>query len=328
MKLLRHTFLHLAVGAVALCILCVSISGHSAWSQATRTIKVIVPVPPGGSVDTLARLVADQVGRAQGTTIVIENRSGAGSVIGIEAVSRAVPDGNTLLMAATAILVSPHLQKVNYDPLTSFEPICEIANVPTVIVVNSESPYRTLADLLDAARAKPGELTLASVGPGTPYQFGLEVLKRAANVNITYVPYAGSAPATNALLGQHVTAVFAGYPNVTELITSGKLRALAVAARTRVEPLPDVATVAESGYKDYEVDNWFGLFAPAKTPKETTSQLAGWFAAAVQTPELKPKLIGQGLFPVGTCVADFAALLRKQYDEYGQIIRETNIKAK
>jgi tripartite-type tricarboxylate transporter receptor subunit TctC len=321
----RNRVLYLA--AIVSSVLMLIVFGHDGWSQTTGAIKVIVPVPPGGSIDILARLVTEQVGQAgRRLTITIENRPGGGGVIGAEAVSRAAPDGNTLLVAATGILISPHLQKVNYDPVTSFEPICELADVPTVIVVNSASPYRSLAEFLEAARTKPGELTLASVGPGTPYQFGFEALKRAANVNVTYVPYSGSAPAVNALLGQHVTAVFAGYPNVAELIAANKFRALAVAARTRIEPLPDVATVAESGYKDYEVENWFGLFAPGKTPKEMVSRLADWFAAAVQAPELKPKLVAQGLFPVGICGADFARLLRKQYDEYGRIIRDSNAK--
>jgi tripartite-type tricarboxylate transporter receptor subunit TctC len=326
-KVPRLQFL-LAAGAVILPVISALLIGSTspaAWAQ-TRTIKIVAPVPPGGSIDILARLMADQIGRTQGPSIVIENRPGAGGVIGTEAVARANPDGNTLLIATIAILISPHLQKVNYDPINSFEAICELANVPTVIVVNNASPYRSLADLLNAARDKPGELTLASVDPGTPYQFGLELLKRAANVNLIYVPYSGSAPAINALLGQHVTSVFAGYPNVAELVTTGKLRALAVASRERIEPLPDVPTVAESGYKDYEVANWLGLFAPTRTPKETTSQLAGWFTTAVQTPELRPQLLVQGLFPVGLCGADFAALIAKQYTEYGRLVRETNTK--
>jgi tripartite-type tricarboxylate transporter receptor subunit TctC len=328
MKVPRLQSLYLAAGAIILPVISALLIGSTspaAWAQ-TSPIKIVAPVPPGGSIDILARLMADQIGRTHGPSILIENRPGAGGVIGTEAVARANPDGNTLLIATIAILISPHLQKVNYDPINSFEAICELADVPTVIVVNNASPYRSLGDLLNAARDRPGELTLASVGPGTPYQFGLELLKRAANVNLIYVPYSGSAPAINALLGQHVTSVFAGYPNVAELVTTGKLRALAVASRERIEPLPDVPTVAESGYKDYEVNNWLGLFAPTKTSKETTSQLAGLFTAAVQTPELRPKLLVQGLFPVGLCGADFAALISKQYAEYGRLVRETNTK--
>jgi tripartite-type tricarboxylate transporter receptor subunit TctC len=322
MKLPRRQFLHLA-GAVIL----ITLSGDGAWSQTTRTIKIIAPVPPGGPTDTLARLLAEQIGSAQGPTMVIENRQGAGSVIGTEAVSRAIPDGNTLLINSPTFVVIPHLRKLNYDPLTSFEPLCYLVRSPQVIAVNSASPYFTLADLLSAARAKPGDLTLASFGPATSSQIWFEMLKRAANVDMTFVPYPGMAPAVNALLGEHVTSAWVDYLAVSEQVTAGKLRVLATPARTRIEALPDVPTVAESGYKDYGVDVWFGLVAPAKTPKKTISELAGWFTAALRVPEVKAKLATLGLYPVGMCGADFGAFLRKQYDEFGRAIREANIKA-
>jgi tripartite-type tricarboxylate transporter receptor subunit TctC len=153
------------------------------------------------------------------------------------------------------------------------------------------------------------------------------MLKRVANVNMLFVPYPGGAPALNAQLGGHVTSMLSSYTTVVEQLNAGTLRALATATRMRVEALPDVPTVAESGYKDYEIDYWNGLFAPAKTPKQTVSQLAAWFTAAVRAPEIKAKLVVLGLFPVGMCGADFAALVRKQYDQYGGVIREANIRA-
>jgi tripartite-type tricarboxylate transporter receptor subunit TctC len=229
------------------------------------------------------------------------------------------------LINAPFLLISPHLRKVSYDPLSSLEPICYLVSSPGVIVVNGASPYRTLADLLDAARTKPGQLTFASAGPGTTHHIGFETLKRAADVNLIYVPYPGGAPAISALLGGHVTSVLAEYAPLAEHLKAGKLRAIATTAGTRIPALPDLPTVAES-YKNYEVDFWWGLFAPAKTPKQTITRLASWFTAAMQVPELKEKLVAQGFFPVGTCGADFAALLRKQFDEYGRIIREANIK--
>jgi tripartite-type tricarboxylate transporter receptor subunit TctC len=325
MKLSRRKLEQLA--GIAVAIMLMSLSGYDSWAQATKTIKIVVPAPPGGAGDILARLLGEQIGRAEGQTILIENRSGAGATIGAEAVSHAAPDGNTLLMAATDLLVSPHVRKVNYDLLASFEPICALVNVPFVIVVNGASPYRTLADLLDAARAKPGDLTLAGFGPATASQIAFESLKRASKVDMTFVPYPGNGPAVNALLGEHVTSMLASYATVAEQLNAGKLRALATESRTRIEPLPEVPTVAESGYKDYDVDYWLGILAPAKTPKGTVSQLAGWFTAALQVPETKRKLVAQGLFPVGMCGADFDALLRKQYDEFGRVIRAANIKA-
>jgi tripartite-type tricarboxylate transporter receptor subunit TctC len=327
MKFPLWRFLHLARVAVAVAALSVTLSGHGTASQTARTIKVVVPASPGGVIDFLARVLAEQVARAQAQTMPIENRPGAGGVIATEAVSRAAPDGNTLLMVGSDQLISPHFRKLNYDLLTSFEPICNLVSYPTVITVNSASPYRTLADLLNAARDKPGDLTLASTGPATAFQIAFEMLKRAAKVEMTFVPYPGAGPAVNALLGEHVTSVFTSYSAVAEQLNAGKLRPLATASRTRIEPLPKVPTVAESGYTDYAVDYWLGVLAPAKTPKETVSQLAGWLTAATQVPEVKAKLIAQGLLPVGICGAEFGAFLRKQYDEYGRVIRESNIKA-
>lgn len=304
----------------------VLVSAQQAQSQAARTIKVVVPFPPGGGADTLARLLGEQIGRAQGLTVVVENRPGAGSIIGTEAVLRAAPDGNTLLIIGSSMVINPHLRKVNYDGPASFEPICDLVVLPEIIVVNSSSPYRTLADLIRAARAKPGELTAAST-PATVMQIAFEMLKREADVKITFVPYPGDAPAINALLGEHVSAALVTYPPTAEQVKAGKLRALASLLPTRIETLPDVPAIAEAGYKAAEVEAWYGLFAPLGTPKETIVQLAGWFTAALQAREVKPKLAKLGLFPAGTCGADFAASLRKQYDLYGRVIREANIKA-
>jgi tripartite-type tricarboxylate transporter receptor subunit TctC len=317
-----HKFLAPVVAAVLL-----TLFGYATWPETLRAITIVVPLPPGGAGDSVARLLAEEVGRVQGAKLIVENRPGAGSIIGTTDVARAAPDGNTLLLNAPYLLIAPQVKQVNYDPLTSFEPVCYLVSSPGVIVVNSASPYKTLADFLNAARAKPGELTLASVGPATAQHIGFERLKRAANVDITYVPYPGGAPAISALLGGYVTAVFAEYAPLAAHIKAGTLRALATSSRTRIAPLPDLPTVAESGYKDYEVDLWWSLFAPAKTPKETVSQLADWFTAAMRSPEVREKLDAQGFSPVGLCGADFATLLRRQYEDYGRVIREANIKA-
>jgi tripartite-type tricarboxylate transporter receptor subunit TctC len=314
----------LAASAVALGLL---FFGHGASSQSARTIKIVVPFPPGGSADILARLLGEQVGRTQGVTVLTENRPGAGASIAYESVARAAPDANTLVINGNSLVINPHLRKVNYDPLTSFEPVCYLVSSPQVYVVSPDSPYRTFNDFIAAARAKPGELTLASVGPATTQHIGYEQLKHAAKINLTYVPFCGGAPAMNALLGGHVAAVFGNYSEAVEHIKAGKLRVLASASRTRIEPLPDVPTVAELGFKDYDVEVWFGILAPAKTAKDATTQLASWFTAAMQVPDVKPKLVNLGLYPVGMCNADFGAHIRKQFDEYGRIIREANIKA-
>jgi tripartite-type tricarboxylate transporter receptor subunit TctC len=296
----------------------------SAHAQSNRTIKLVVPYPPGGTADIVARLLGEQIGRAQGPAVVIENRPGAGTAIGTEAVARAAPDGTTLLINSPEFVINPHLRKPNYDPIASFEPVCLLVSSPTVIVVNAASPYRTLKDLLDAARAKPGELTLASTGI---FQIAIEQLKRAANANLIYVPFQGNGPASNALLGDHVTSVFAVYPTVAELIKAGKLRPLAIASRKRIDAMPDVPTIIESGFADYEVEVWLGLVAPARTPKEVTAQIAEMFVAAMQAAEVKAKLVAQDSYPIGMCGADFGSYIRKQLDDTGRVIRDANIKA-
>jgi tripartite-type tricarboxylate transporter receptor subunit TctC len=310
---------------IAVAITVFVLFGHGAWSQATRTIKIVVPVSPGGVLDTLARLLGEQIRHAQGQTVLVENRSGAGGMIAAEAVSRAAPDGYTLMMASPDFLTTSRLRKLDYD--LRFEPVCYLVSVPNVIVVNGASSYWTLADLLNAARAKPGDLTLASVGPASSLQIAFEKLKRAANVEMTFVSYPGAAPAINALLGEHVTSVLASYSTVAEQLSSAKLRALAVTTMTRIAPLPDVPTVAESGYNGYQLDFWLGLLAPTKTSKETISQLAVWFTAAVRASEVRAKLVAQGLYPSVSCGADFAAFLRIQSDEFTRVIREMDIKA-
>jgi len=314
--------------AIALAgIVLLTLSGHGASAQTARNVKIVVPYTPGSGPDILSRLMAEQVGRTQGSTMVVENRPGGGTLVGTEAVARAAPDGTTVLLVANSFVVNPALKKQSYDPLTSFEPICQLAATPIVLVVGAASPYRTLADLLAAARAKPGELSLASGGPASSLHIAFEVVKRAANVDMTYVPYGGTAPAINALLGGHVTSVFADYPTVVEQLKSGTLRALVTTSQARAEPLPDVPTLAETGVSPYEADIFYGVVAPAKMAGDTVAQLSAWFTAATQTPEMKPKLAMQGLFPTVRCGKDFAAYLRKQVDEYSRVIREANIKA-
>lgn len=306
--------------------LCLAGSGHGAWAQG-HPVRIVVPLAPGGGADILARLLADRLGHPPSPGFVVENRVGAGSVIGSEAVSRSPPDGGTLLINTPNLIIGAYLHKLNYHPLRSFEPICKLVSSPSIIAVNAASPYRTLGDLVMAARARPGELTLASVGPATTLHIASERLKRATGADLTYVPFPGSGPTVNALLGAHVTAVFAEYPAVAEQIKAGSLRALATSTPERIEPLPDVPTVAESGYPGFAVDVWWGLFAPARTPGDVASRLATSFAAAVQEPEMKAKLVTLGFDPSGLCGPAFAAYMAQQYEDYGRAIRDANLKA-
>jgi len=303
-------------------------AGLNAWSQATGPIKIVVPYTPGSGPDILSRLMAEQIGRAQGPTVVVENRPGGGTVIGTEAVERAEPDGRTVLLVANSFVINPPLQRASYNPSTSFEPVCYLASTPMVLVVLGSSPYRTLNDLIAAARAKPGELAFASGGPGSSLHIAIEVLKRAANLNITYVPYGGTAPAINALMGNHVAAVWADYPTVVSQLQSGALRGLVTTSHARIETLPDVPTLGETGVSKYEAAIFYGIVAPAKTPSDVLNRLSGWLSSALKAPDMKPKLAQQGLFPVGMCGAEFGAYLRRQVEEYSRVIREADITVK
>ena len=319
----RHNAIHIALTCAALLM---TAGPREAAAQA-RTIKIVVPFAPAGGTDIVARLIADHIGRVHSQTIVVENRPGGGTVIATEIVSRAPPNGNTVLIVGNSFVINPNLKQLNYDPLTSFEPVCRLTRSPNVVVVHTASPHRTLADLLAAARAKPGEVTMGVNGPATSQQIGFEMLKRAANVEIVHVPYQGGAPAVTALLGRHVDAIYSNYPTAAEQINAGKLRTLASGSRQRAEPILDVPTIAESGHKDYDEEVWFGLVAPAGTPKAMTAELADWLAAALQVPDIKAKLAVQGLYPAVTCGHDFATHLRAEHEKYGRIVRAANIKA-
>jgi tripartite-type tricarboxylate transporter receptor subunit TctC len=311
---------------IAAAAVAATISVSAASAQSPRQIKFIVPFPPGGGGDVITRMVADKWNQMHGVATVIENRPGAATILGVEAASRAAPDGNTVGIVANSFIIHPNFKTLSYDPLTSFEPVCLMANSPQVIVVNSASPFKSLTEWLDAARAKPGELSHASVGPASPQHIAFEQLKLMAKVNITFVPFNGNTPAINALLGGHVGSVMSNYSEAAELVGSGKLRALAVASVKRVEGWPNVPTVAEQGFPGYSVEAWYGLVAPARTPKDKIAELSKWCAEAMLAPDLKDKWNLQGLTPVGSSSEEFAAHLRKQSEDYARVIREAGIK--
>jgi tripartite-type tricarboxylate transporter receptor subunit TctC len=318
-------FLLLARAAVATGL--TVLAAQTAQAQVPKTIRIVVPFPAGGPTDTTARVIAEQVGKLTGTLFVVENRPGGGSAIASEAVARATPDGGTLLIVAGALLINPILKKVNYDPLTSFEPICKLVRVPHFIVVNKDSPLKSFADFIAAAKAKPGELTFATVGPATGPHIAFEILKRRTGADIRFVPYPGTTPSINAVLGGHVAVAMGDFRDVIGPFRGGMLRGLATTAPKRIEQLPDIPTVAELGYPGYEAESFFGLVTPAATPKETVLQLTAWVSAAVQDAEVRNKLANAGLFPTGVCGTEFGAHLKQQHEEYARAIREANIQA-
>jgi tripartite-type tricarboxylate transporter receptor subunit TctC len=297
-----------------------------ARSQPGKSITIIDPFPAGGTADILARLLAQHIGKAHEQTVVVENHPGASASIGYDLVSRAAPDGTTLVIAADSIVVNPLLRKSNYDPLKDFAPICYLANSPLVFVVESSSPYRSIGDLVAAAHANPGRLTFAGLGPASARRIQFEQFKRATNVDMIFVPYPGGAPVVNALLGQQVTVGLVNYSEAVSQLAAGKLRALATGAPTRIKPLPDVPTVAESGYSRYKADVWFGVLAPAKTPDDMIKKFAAWFTEALDAPEVQERLPSLGLAAVGLCGPDYTRFIDGQYQEYGRVIRDANLK--
>jgi tripartite-type tricarboxylate transporter receptor subunit TctC len=308
-----------------LALLACAFAAPAARAQ-TGQIKIVVPYTPGSGPDILSRLMGNEIGHTQGVTVLVENRPGGGTLVGTELVARADPDGATLLLVGNSFVINPALGKGSHD-VSSFVPVCHLASTPLVLVVKGSSPYRTLADLLAAARAKPGELSLASGGPASALHVAFEVVRRAANVTMTYVPYGGTAPAINALMGGHVTSVFADYPTVVAQLEDGTLRGLVTTSPARVATLPNVPTLDETGLTKYDAEIFFGIVAPAKTPADVVARLTGWFSAALKAPETQPKLAAQGLFAVGRCGTDFGAFLQAQLTDYSRIIRETGIKA-
>jgi tripartite-type tricarboxylate transporter receptor subunit TctC len=297
-----------------------------AVAQSALPLRLVSPSTAGGGSDTLSRILGDQISRKQGRSVVVENRPGAGNVIGTEYVARSAPDGNTVLITTPEFVINPHLKSVNYDPIAGFQSICYLVRSPQFIAVNSDTPYRTFDDLLKAAKQTPGQLSIASAGPNSSPHIAIETMKRVLGLPMNFIPYQGSTPAVNAVLGGHITAVMASYPNVAELIRNNKLRALAVASASRIASMPEVPTLAEIGLKDFEADIWFISAAPAHTPEDAASRLASWFSDALRDPEIVPKLDVQGLFPVDVCGEAAAAFTKKQFEDYGRMIKEADIK--
>jgi tripartite-type tricarboxylate transporter receptor subunit TctC len=290
-----------------------------------RIVRIVVPFPPGGTADILARVLGEQIAKTGGPTILVENRPGGGTVIGTEQVARAAPD--TLLMMANSFVINASVRaSLPYDPLTSFEPVCLMVDSPQIMVVNAGGPFKTLGDFVASAKAKPGEINYATVGPATTQHIAFEMFNRAAGIKLTYVPVGGGAPATTALVGGHVMAVLANPSEVMEQVRAGKLRAIAVASRERFAPLPDVPTIAESGFKDFEATAWFGLVVPAKTPKDVIASHITMFKTALAAPDVQAKLTPQGYRSIGVCGDDFGAHIKRQHADYARVVKESGIK--
>jgi tripartite-type tricarboxylate transporter receptor subunit TctC len=305
--------------------------GTRALAQAfpTRAIRVVVPFPAGGTADIQARLLGEVMGRSLGQAVVVDNKPGGGTIIGTSLVAKAPPDGHTLLLMANSFVINAklHASTLPYDGIRAFEPVAGLTNSPQLLAVNAASPHRSLKDWIDAAKAKPGTLSYATVGPATTQHIAGEMLQRAAGIRLIYVPFAGGAPAVNALLAGHVDTVLANVSEIQPFLEAGKLRALAVTTAQRLDAMKQLPTVGESGLPGYEASAWFGLCAPAGTPREVVSTLAKAAAGALNDAEIRKKLVAVGLEPYSMGPADFAAHIADQAAKYSKVIDEAGIKA-
>lgn len=296
----------------------------------SKPITYIVPFPAGGTTDVLGRLIGQKLGAVLGTTIVVDNRGGAGGSLGSEIAARAAPDGYTLLggtVSSHAINVSLY-PKLGYDPIKSFTPIALIGTNPVVLVVNQASPYKTLADIVAAAKAKK-PLSSASAGSGTSQHLALELLKWKAGVDITHIPYKGSGPAIQDVIGGQVDMMFDTSVVAGPHIDSGKLRAIAVSSAKRLPSLPNVPTVAESGVPglaDYEVTSWQAIFAPAGTPKAIVDRLHAEIAKIMKEPEIQDRIAKLGMQGADMTIEQIAAFQKAEVTKWAAVIKAANIK--
>jgi tripartite-type tricarboxylate transporter receptor subunit TctC len=312
--------------AAALCLALAA--GAAAADYPDRPIRLIIPFPPGGSNDVVGRLIAKTLSEKIGQQVFVDNRGGAGGLIGTEALAKSTPDGYTLGIVSIAHAVNPALHDpLPYDPLKSFEPISILATGPNVLVVNPDLPVHSVKELIALAKQKPGELNYASAGIGSFQHLGGELFKLEANVNIVHVPYKGGGPAMQDVVAGHVKIMFSSLIQTTPLIKAGRLRPLGVGGTKRSAVLPDVPTIAESGLPGYAANNWWGIFAPAGTPKPIVEKLYKDIQLALQSPEMLKEFDIEGAAPVTMTSAEFADFVKAEIDKWAKVVKAGNIKA-
>jgi len=292
-----------------------------------RPLRLIVPFPPGGTSDIMARAIAGQLAESLHETVVIDNKPGAGGSVGADAAARADADGATLLMGHTGTLaVNPSLYpKLPYDPLKSFVPVALVARVPNVLVVNADKGPRTLKELIARAQAAPGKLSYSSGGNGSAAHIAFEYLKLTAHFAMTHIPYRGTAPSVTDLIAGQVDATFTGSPAVMVHVKSGRLRALAVSSRARLPAFPDVPTVAESGFPGFEADQWYGIVAPAGTPAARVARLNEAINLALALPAVRAPLAAEGAVPAPATAKAFGELIATEIPRWREVVRAGHV---
>jgi tripartite-type tricarboxylate transporter receptor subunit TctC len=302
-------------------------SAASAQSFPSRPVHIFVPYPAGGGVDVLTRTLGDVVSKQWGQSVVVENRPGAGGVIASQAVVTAAPDGYTLIMVASGHATNPLLYpKIPYDTFKDFTPISLLASSPNILLVRADSPFKTMADLIAAAKAKPGSLSFAHAGTGTSTHLAGELLKSLAKIDLNAIPYKGGAPSINDLLGGQIPMSFNNGPESVGQLQAGTLRALAVTTADRAPFLPDVPSMSEA-VPGYDTGVWWGLLGPANMSPDVLAKLSHDFVAALNTDAVKERLGKLGALPIGSSPQQFDARIHADYEKWGPIIKAAGMKA-
>ena len=293
----------------------------------SRQIELIVPFVAGGTTDNIARMIAQRFNESWGQAVIVSSRPGGGSTIGTAAVAKAPPDGHTLLVTTLAFSVNPAMQKLPYDPIKDFAPITELASLPLVLVVHPSVPATTLKEFVAYTKASPTGLDFATAGPGTSTHLAMAMFQSMAGGNLVHVPFKGNAEVMNAVLGGHVKIYFSLVPTVLEHIRAGTLRALAVSTAKRLPYLPDVPTVAESGYPYYEMTSWQAAFAPGGTPKHIVAKLNHEMVQLLNTPEVRERIQREGADPIGTSPEEFSKRVSSEMIKWAKVVKDTGMTA-
>ncbi|MDD2692784.1 MULTISPECIES: tripartite tricarboxylate transporter substrate binding protein [Simplicispira] len=313
-----------AIGAIALAAATLSL-GAAAQAYPTKPITIVVPFSAGGTTDILARLVGQYLTTELGQPVVVDNKAGAGGNIGGALAAKAPADGYTLFMGTvgTHAINAALYKKMPFDHVKDFAPLSRVANVPNLLVAHPSQPFKTVPEMIAYAKANPGKINFGSPGNGASPHLSGELFKSMAKVELTHIPYKGSAPAVSDLLGNQIAIMFDNMPSVIPHVRSGKLRAIAISTAKRSPELPDVPTIAEAGVPGYEAVSWFGLFAPAATPKPVLDKLSTALSKVLANPEVQKKISAQGGETVNETPAQFAAFIRSETTKWGKVVKES-----
>jgi len=311
--------------AAALALLFTALSAQ-AQTYPTKPIKIVVGFAPGGGSDFAARVIAQQLTDRMKNQVIVENKPGAGSLLGAEYVIKSAPDGYTLLLTPASYTVNPSVYKLSFDPLNDITPIAQISKGPYIVAVHPSVPAKTLKELVAYAKANPAKLSYASSGNGAHIHVATEYLLYTAGIDIIHVPYKGSGPALNDTVGGQVQMIFGSVATALQYVKSGRLRPLAVTTPKRIAAAPEIPTVAESGYPGWEVTNWHGLVGPKGLPKDIVQRLNKEVNVAVHSPEMVKVLSGDGLEPAGGTPEELASLLKSEVARWAEVVKRANIK--